>query len=37
MDSGQPNFFSGPYIDCRAEEREHPDWARAALEDPPTL
>jgi NAD+ diphosphatase len=37
MDSEQPNFFSGPYIDRRAEEREHADWARAALEDPQTL
>ena len=32
-----PNFFSGPYIDRRAEEREQADWARAALEDPQTL
>jgi NAD+ diphosphatase len=37
MDAGQPNFFSGPYIDRRAEEREAADWARAALEDPRTL
>src|SRR5579872_4860547 len=37
MDFEQPNFFSGPYIDRRAEEREHADWARAALEDPRTL
>lgn len=37
MDAGQPNFFSGPYIDRRAEEREDPDWAQAALEDPQTL
>ncbi|HEU5443874.1 MAG TPA: hypothetical protein VFU61_08610, partial [Steroidobacteraceae bacterium] len=37
MDAQQPNFFSGPYIDRRAEEREHPDWARQALEDPQTL
>ena len=37
MDTEQPNFFSGPYIDRRAEEREHPDWARRALEDPRTL
>lgn len=37
MDAQQPNFFSGPYIDRRAEEREHPDWARQALEDPRTL
>ena len=32
-----PNFFAGPYIDRRAEEREQADWARAALEDPRTL
>jgi NAD+ diphosphatase len=37
MDSDRPNFFSGPYIDRRAEEREQADWARAALEDPQTL
>lgn len=37
MDSEHPNFFAGPYIDRRAEEREHPDWTRAALEDPQTL
>jgi NAD+ diphosphatase len=37
MDSDRPNFFSGPYIDRRAEEREHPDWARMALQDPQTL
>ena len=37
MDSGRPNFFSGPYIDRRAEEREDPQWAHAALADPQTL
>jgi NAD+ diphosphatase len=37
MDSGRPNFFAGPYIDRRAEEREDVEWARAALEDPQTL
>ncbi|MGB6487452.1 MAG: NAD(+) diphosphatase [Steroidobacteraceae bacterium] len=37
MDSEQPNFFSGPYVDRRAEERDHANWARAALEDPQTL
>lgn len=36
MDS-QPNFFAGPYIDRRAEEREQADWARVALADPQTL
>ena len=37
MDSEQPNFFAGPYIDRRAEEREQPGWAQAALADPQTL
>ncbi len=37
MDSDRPNFFSGPYIDRRTEEREDADWARAAREDPQTL
>ncbi len=37
MESEQPNFFAGPYIDRRAEVREQPGWARAALEDPRTL
>lgn len=37
MDAGQPNFFAGPYVDRRAEEREQAGWARAALEDPQTL
>jgi NAD+ diphosphatase len=37
MDSDRPNFFAGPYIDRRAEEREQADWARMALEDPQTL
>lgn len=37
MESEQPNFFAGPYLDRRAEEREQPGWARAALEDPRTL
>jgi NAD+ diphosphatase len=37
MDSDRPNFFSGPYIDRRAEEREQTDWVQTALEDPQTL
>jgi NAD+ diphosphatase len=37
MDPEQPNFFAGPYIDRRAEEREQAGWARTALEDPRTL
>jgi NAD+ diphosphatase len=36
MDSG-PNFFSGPYIDRRAEAREQQGWLDAALSDPGTL
>jgi NAD+ diphosphatase len=37
MDAEQPNFFAGPYIARRAEEREQADWARAARDDPRTL
>jgi NAD+ diphosphatase len=37
MHSEQPNFFAGPYIDRRAEEREQAGWAGAALQDPRTL
>jgi NAD+ diphosphatase len=37
MEAEQPNFFAGPYIDRRAEERERADWARAASADPRTL
>ena len=37
MDAGKPNFFSGPYIDRRAEQRDEAQWARVALEDPQTL
>ena len=37
MDPGRPNFFSGAYVDRRAEEREDPQWAQAALDDPQTL
>ncbi len=37
MDPDRPNFFAGPYIDRRAEEREDAGWAQAALEDPQTL
>jgi NAD+ diphosphatase len=37
MNSDQPNFFSGPYIDRRSEEREEADWAQTALADPATL
>jgi NAD+ diphosphatase len=37
MDQARPNFFSGPYIDRRAEAREEPGWREAALADPATL
>lgn len=37
MDHTGPNFFSGPYIDRRAEEREGVSWLDAALSDPATL
>jgi NAD+ diphosphatase len=37
MEADQPNFFAGPYIDRRGEEREQANWARAALEDSRTL
>lgn len=37
MDHVPPNFFSGPYIDRRAEAREDPGWLDAALADPATL
>ena len=33
MDPDRPNFFSGPHIDRRAEERETADWLEAALAD----
>jgi NAD+ diphosphatase len=37
MDQARPNFFSGPYIDRRAEAREDPEWLDVALSDPATL
>ena len=37
MESERPNFFAGPYIDRRTDERERDDWARVALDDPRTL
>jgi NAD+ diphosphatase len=36
MDHDRPNFFAGPYIERRAEERENPQWIAAAREDPAT-
>ncbi len=37
MDTDRHNFFSGPYIDRRAEAREASDWLEAALADPQTI
>ncbi|MBX5459512.1 MAG: NAD(+) diphosphatase [Steroidobacteraceae bacterium] len=36
-DRHRPNFFAGPYVDRRAEQRDAEDWARAARADPSTL
>ena len=36
MERDRPNFFAGPYIDRRAEEREIPEWLAAARADPAT-
>jgi NAD+ diphosphatase len=36
MERDRPNFFAGPYIDRRAEERENPQWLAAARADPAT-
>ena len=36
MERDRPNFFAGPYIDRRAEERENPQWLAAAGADPAT-
>jgi NAD+ diphosphatase len=36
MERDRPNFFAGPYIDRRAEERERPQWLAEAREDPAT-
>jgi NAD+ diphosphatase len=36
MERDHPNFFAGPYIDRRAEEREIPEWLAAARADPAT-
>jgi NAD+ diphosphatase len=37
MDYTGPNFFSGPYLDRRAEAREEAGWLETALSDPATL
>jgi NAD+ diphosphatase len=36
MDHDRPNFFSGPYIERRAEEREDPHWIETARADAAT-
>ena len=36
MRDDRPNFFSGPYLERRAEEREDPEWVAAARADPAT-
>jgi NAD+ diphosphatase len=36
MERDRPNFFAGPYIERRAEERENPQWLAAARADPAT-
>ena len=36
MDHDRQNFFSGPYIDRRAEVRDEAGWLEAALADPAT-
>jgi NAD+ diphosphatase len=36
MERRPPNFFSGPYIDRRAQAREDPEWIPAARADPAT-
>ena len=37
MNPDRPNFFSGPYVDRRAELREASQWPEIALSDPSTL
>src|SRR5260370_9721418 len=37
MDHDRANFFSGPYLERRAEAREDPDWIAAARADPATI
>jgi NAD+ diphosphatase len=36
MEHERPNFFSGPYVERRTEERENPEWIAAARADPAT-
>jgi NAD+ diphosphatase len=37
MSRERTNFFAGPYIERRVEEREDPHWLEAARADPATL
>src|ERR1700683_2858917 len=36
MDQQRPNFFSGPYLERRAEQRDDPGWLIAARSDSAT-
>ncbi len=36
MERDRPNFFAGPYIERRAEERQNPAWLAEARADPAT-
>ncbi|HVN46381.1 MAG TPA: NAD(+) diphosphatase [Steroidobacteraceae bacterium] len=36
MERDRPNFFAGPYIDRRAEQRDNPQWLEEARADPAT-
>jgi len=36
MERDPPNYFAGPYIERRAEERENPEWLAQARADPAT-
>ncbi len=36
-DRDRPNFFAGPYLDRRAEQREASRWREEAVSDPTTL
>jgi len=36
MERDPPNYFAGPYIERRAEERENPEWLAEARADPAT-
>jgi len=36
MQQQPPNFYAGPYVERRSEERDDPDWVDAARADPAT-